>query len=67
MAYVVKATSPDGVVDWICQTKLGGLRAFGTRESAEIFPTKLAANAAIDSLPSVLGSIGVLFSVEATD
>ena len=67
MPYVVKAMCPDGIVDWICQTKFAGLKAFGKRESAEIFPTKQDAHAAINSLPSVLGSIGVSFSVEEAD
>jgi hypothetical protein len=67
MAYVVKATSPDGVVDRICQAKIAGLRTFGKRESAEIFATKVEAHAAIISLPGVLESVGVSYSVEATD
>jgi hypothetical protein len=67
MRYVVKVISPDGNVDWICATKFEGLRSFGKRESAEVFPTIVEADAAIVSLPSVLTSIGVSFSVEVVD
>jgi hypothetical protein len=67
MPYVVKATSPNGTVDWISQARFAGLRSFDKRESAEIFATKQDAHAAMDSLPIVFGSTGVLFSVEATD
>jgi hypothetical protein len=67
MRYVVKATSPDGTVDWICETEFSGLRVFGDRESAEIFRTQIEARAAIVSLPRVLASVGVSFSVEVAD
>jgi hypothetical protein len=67
MPYVVKVTSPGGFVDWICRMKFADARVFGKRESAEMFTTKLEAHTAIDSLPSVLASVGVSFSVEVAD
>jgi hypothetical protein len=67
MNYIIKVISPDGVVNWICQTKFDGLRVFGKRESAETFTTTLAALAAINSLPRVLEAAGMSFAIETAD
>jgi hypothetical protein len=67
MPYIVKTTAPDGTIDWICKAKLSDIRTLGEREAAEIFRTKIDADAAILSLPSVLESVGVKFSVEMAD
>ena len=54
-------------MDSICPTKFADMRTFGKRESEEIFTTTLDAQAAIHTLPTVLESLGMSFSVEAAN
>jgi hypothetical protein len=64
---VVKATSPGRLEYWNCPTVAGRFQGFGAREVAEVFASGLEVNAAIDALPSVLGTSGVTFTVEPAD
>jgi hypothetical protein len=69
MPYLVKLTlaAPGKNVCWLSPAKAFGVRTFGPREKAERFRTEAAAHAAIASLPSHLGGIRVLYSVEPAD
>jgi len=53
-----------GVVDWIAAPGAGGLRTLCPRVQADRFESHLAASAAIDEMPRILGELGVSFSIE---
>jgi len=67
MSYIVKAISTVRSVGWIRKTRFNGLRIVGERESAEAFPTKQGAYAAIYSMSRVLSSLGASYAIEAKD
>jgi hypothetical protein len=69
MSFLVKLTlaTPAKGECWLSQGKAFGARTFGPREKAEQFKTEAAARAAIAKLPSHLGGIAVLYSVEPAD
>jgi hypothetical protein len=62
--FVVKATAPEGDVSWLSPPALGGLTALVSRAAADLFPTRVAAYAAIDSISYTLEQAGVKFSIE---
>jgi hypothetical protein len=65
MGFVVRAVTVTGEVIWIGLFRYGGYRAFGPRETAEVFKTKLEAQAEIDKLPRPLVGSGVTFTIES--
>jgi hypothetical protein len=64
--FVVKIVNSIGLSMWLAPSQFGG-HAFGPRESAQIFHTKLEARAAINELPSSFHGSGFKFTVEAAE
>jgi hypothetical protein len=62
----VKVVGSAGEVMWIGLFRYKGHRAFGPREMAEVFETKLEAQSAINELPGGLGS-GLTFKIESAN
>jgi hypothetical protein len=67
MGFVVRAVGVTGEVMWIGLFRYGGYRAFGPRETAEVFKTKLEAQSAIKELPTPLVASGVTFTIESAE
>jgi|HubBroStandDraft_6_1064221.scaffolds.fasta_scaffold1884060_2 hypothetical protein len=65
--FVVKATSDTGLEMWISVSRTGGYRAFGPREKAAIFKTRLEAQSAIRNVPPAFQRAGFTFTVEGDD
>jgi len=65
MGFVVRAVSVTGEVMWVGLFRYGEYRAFGPRETAEIFQTQHEAQTAISRLPEPLVGFGLTFTVES--
>jgi hypothetical protein len=67
MPYLVKAVSTSGVVTWVSEPGLDGVRCISLRERAEIFRSSEDANGAICDMPDAFARCGIKFSLVETD
>jgi hypothetical protein len=62
--FVIKVTSPPDVAVWVGPVT-DSRRAFGPRDHAELFPTRLSAHVALGEMPLAFDRAGFIFSIES--
>jgi hypothetical protein len=67
MSYLVKAVSASGVVTWLTEPDIDGVRCVSIRERAESFQTAEDAKRAIAKIPDAFAIAGIEFSVVEVD
>ena len=67
MSYLVKAVSTSGVVTWLTEPDVDGVRCVSIRERAESFQTAEDAKSAIAKIPDEFAIAGIKFSVVEVD
>jgi hypothetical protein len=67
MQFVVKAFAAIGPCGWISIADKRGVRSLATRERAQIFANRSAAESVISKMPVELVAAGIKFTVEPAD
>lgn len=67
MQFVIRASDKVGNLGWVLPKNSRGLHTFGSRGAAQIFTERAEAEQVVQRMSSLFTSLGVQYSIEATD